>query len=140
LYIAGPKKWPLSQEIPDGVHFLGLKTADELVDYYNLCDVFVMPSVFEAYGLVFAEALVFGLPIIARDAFAMKDFIKSGDNGYLLKSDSAEDLAQLMHSAIEDAGMRNRVCARRKKYAEYYSWDAVARRIINVINKDGYIS
>lgn len=139
LYIAGPKEWPLPQEIPDGVHFLGLKTADELVDYYNLCDVFVMPSVFEAYGLVFAEALVFGLPIIARDAFAMKDFIKSGDNGYLLKSDSAEDLARLMHSAIEDVKMRNRVYARRKEYAKFYSWDAVASRIVNVMNRDGYI-
>lgn len=138
LYIAGPREWPLSGEIPSNIHFLGLKTSDELVEFYNLCDVFVMPSIFEAYGLVFAEALVFGLPVIGRDAFAMKDFVRPGDNGYLLKTNSVEELARLMYSAISDEEMRGRVISRREEYVARYSWDAVARRIINVMRDDGY--
>lgn len=138
LYIAGPREWPLRGEIPSNIHFLGLKTSDELVEFYNLCDVFVMPSIFEAYGLVFAEALVFGLPVIGRDAFAMRDFVQPGDNGYLLKTNSAEDLARLMYSAISDEEMRGRVISRREEYVARYSWDAVARRIINVMRDDGY--
>lgn len=138
LYIAGPREWPLAEDIPENVHFLGLKTSEELVEYYNLCDVFVMPSIFEAYGLVFAEALVFGLPIIARNAFAMKDFVQPGDNGYLLESDSSEELAALMYSAISDIKMRNQVIARRREYAEHYSWDAVVQRIIDVMRNNGY--
>lgn len=138
LYVAGPREWPLAENIPENVHFLGLRTSEELVKYYNLCDVFVMPSIFEAYGLVFAEALVFGLPIVARSAFAMKDFVQPGDNGYLLESNSSEELAELMYFAISDAKMRNRVIARRREYAERYSWNAVAQRIINVMKNDGY--
>ncbi|MBF9696803.1 glycosyltransferase family 4 protein [Bifidobacterium dentium] len=138
LYIAGPREWPLAGEIPSGVHFLGLKTSKELVEYYNLCDVFVMPSLFEAYGLVFAEALVFGLPIVARDAFAMRDFVQPGENGYLLRSNSAEDLAKLMYNSISDLKMRNRIIDMKEEYADRYSWDSVANRMISVMRNDGY--
>lgn len=138
LYIAGPRCWPLDEDIPSNVHFLGHLTSEELVKYYNLCDVFVMPSAFEAYGLVFAEALVFGLPVIARDAFSMKEFVKPGENGYLLKDNSAEELASLMYKAISNFEMRKHVIDRRKEYAKYYSWDTVASRILDVMRKDGY--
>lgn len=138
LYIAGPQEWPLKNGIPDSIHFLGLQTSDELIKYYNLCDVFVMPSIFEAYGLVYAEALVFGLPIIARDAFAMKDFVQPGVNGYLLKSYSVDELSHLMYLAISDKEMSRRVISKRKEYAERYSWDTVAKRMVDVMRNDGY--
>ena len=138
LYIAGPRELFLNRPIPQNVHFLGYKTSQELIDYYNLCDVFVMPSIFEAYGLVFAEALVYGLPIIARNAFAMKDFVQPGENGYLLDSDSKEELAMLMYSAISDVGMRQRVMSRQQQYLEQYSWNTVVGKMLNVMRNDGY--
>ena len=138
LYIAGPKEWPLEKAIPEDVHFLGLKNTDELAEYYNLCDIFVMPSKFEAYGLVFAEALIYGLPTIGRDAFSMRDFVNSGENGYLLKSNSAEELAMLMESAILDDELRKRVISDREKYIEQYSWQSVAKRMLDVMRQDGY--
>lgn len=138
LYIAGPKEWPLEKAMPEGVHFLGLKNTKELAEYYNLCDVFVMPSRFEAYGLVFAEALIYGLPIIGRDAFAMRDFVKHGENGYLLKTDSAEELAVLMESAILNDELRKRVISNRERYIEQYSWQSVVKRMLDTMRQDGY--
>lgn len=138
LYIAGPEKWPSDREIPENVHFLGLKSTRELAEYYNMCDVFVMPSKFEAYGIVFAEALIYGLPCVARDAFSMREFIHEGDNGYLLKSDSSDELALLMKKTIEDHEMCKRVIANRNVYLKQYSWDTVAKRIFYTMQKDGY--
>lgn len=138
LYIAGPNVWPMKEEIPQGVHFLGLKSTTELAEYFNICDVFVMPSKFEAYGIVFAEALIYGLPIIGRDAFAMKDFVQQGENGFLLESNSVEELAKLMYDAITDSNMRNHVIANKEKYLEKYSWQTVVGRIIDVMRNDGY--
>ena len=46
----------------------------------NLCDYFVMPSKFEAYGLVFAEALIYGLPCIGKKCYARPEFINN-ENG-----------------------------------------------------------
>lgn len=138
IYIAGPNKWPLSDEIPDGVYFCGLKSSQELVEYFNLCDVFVMPSKFEAYGLVFCEALIYGLPCIGRDAYSMSDFIKHGENGYLLRENSPEELAHLMELAIKNDEMYYQVQSNRDYYISQYSWNTVVDKMICVMRKDGY--
>lgn len=138
LYIAGPSSWPVDGKVPEGVHFLGLKSTSELAEYFNLCDVFVMPSKFEAYGIVFAEALIYGLPIIGRDAFAMKDFVEHGKNGFLLKSESKEELAELMYGAITNLDMRRYVIENSTRYVKQYSWEAVVNRMLDVMQKDGY--
>ena len=97
-----------------------------------------MPSKFEAYGLVFAEALIYGLPVIGRDAFSMLDFVNGDENGYLLKYDSPEELAMLMESAILNDELRKRVISNREKYIEQYSWKSVAKRMLDVMRQDGY--
>ena len=51
-----------------------------------------MPSYFEAYGLVFAEALTYGLPCIGRDKFAMSEFIEDGCTGRLISGEDVEEL------------------------------------------------
>lgn len=138
LYIAGPAKWPFASEIPEHITFLGLKSTEELVEYYNLCDVFVMPSLFEAYGIVFAEALIYGLPCIGRDIFSMKDFIQEGHNGYLLKNNNVNELVILMELLIEDKIIKQNVQNDRMKYINKYSWDGVAKKMLEVISRDGY--
>lgn len=138
LYIAGPKEWPGKEAIPKGVNFLGLKTTAELVEYYNLCDIFVMPSYFEAYGIVFAEAFIYGLPCIGRDAFAMKEFISDGENGYLISDDNAEALAQKMYDLLNDETIRRDVIKKKEMYIKKYSWENVAKNIADVIISDGY--
>lgn len=138
LYIAGPKTWPSKEPITDGVVFLGLKNTTELVEYYNMCDVFVMPSQFEAYGIVFGEALIYGLPCIGRNAFSMKDFIQDGKNGYLLNSKSVDELSDLMKTAITNSNMRNQVISDRDMYIDLYSWNTVVDKILKAIRNDGY--
>lgn len=133
LYIAGPKEWPLKEKI-DGVIFLGDISTDKLSNYFNQCDIFCMPSRFEAYGLVFIEALVYGLPCIGRNEFEMKEFIKDGYNGYLINNDDVEILAKKMYDLLNNKEIRKNVIKNRENYIKQYSWDTVADRIINVIN------
>ena len=61
---------------------------EESAKYFNLCDFFVMPSRFEAYGLVFPEALIFGLPCIGKNICAVPEFIQDGENGKVLRKES----------------------------------------------------
>ena len=109
---------------------------DELAQYFNLCDVFCMPSKFEAYGLVFVEALIFGLPCIGANRFEMPYFIEDSKTGYLLKSDHAEELADLMEKALQNREMKMTVKNRRDWYAKEYSWETVASRIAAVIGEN----
>ena len=118
-----------------GIYLLGDLGAEELAEYYNLCDVFCMPSYFEAYGLVFAEALVYGLPCIGRDKFAMREIIEDGRTGRLFSGEDAQELAEEMWEVLRDPNYRAEVEARRDRYLEEYSWDRVAERICSVMEQ-----
>lgn len=133
LYVAGPAQNPLPEGM-NGYHYMGDCSHDKLSDLLNKCDIFVMPSHFEAYGLVFIEALTYGLPCIGRDAYEMPYFIKDGETGLLMKDNDTEQLASMMLRLLQDEKIKNNVRSRKDWYIKEYSWDTVAERIMNVIN------
>ncbi len=135
LYVAGPPQNPISKPI-DGYHYLGDLDHDALSDYFNKCDIFCMPSYFEAYGLVFIEALTYGLPCIGRNCYEMPYFIQDGETGLLVDSDDVIELANKMSHLLVDEKIKSNVIARREYYINNYSWDAVANRIANVISNE----
>ncbi|MBR5617443.1 MAG: glycosyltransferase family 4 protein [Oscillospiraceae bacterium] len=138
LYIAGPEEMPASVAGQENITFLGRLSYDQLIEYYNRCDYFVMPSRHDAYGLVFVEALCFGLPCIGKNLCAMPEFIQHGENGYLLEHDDARELTGLMEKLLlNGAEMARWVQEKRAYYLETYAWDTVADRIIRVLQKDG---
>lgn len=128
LYVAGPATNPI-QNPTEGYHYMGLVNFDAVAELFNKCDIFCMPSYFEAYGLVFIEALTFGLPCIGRDCYEMPYFIEEGKTGLLLKEDNPQELASLMKKTLQDDSFKKNVAARHDHYLEEYSWDAVARRM-----------
>ena len=118
------------------IYLLGDLGTDRLAEYYNLCDVFCMPSYFEAYGLVFAEALAYGLPCIGRNKFAMPEFIEDGCTGKLFSGEDPERLAEDLWELLRDPKYREEVTGRREWYLREYSWDRVAQRICGVMEKN----
>lgn len=135
LYIIGPNTCPEIQ-MASNIYFEGRKSYQELVRYYNMCDYFVMPSKFEAYGLVFAEALCFGLPCIGANRFAMPEFIQNGVNGFLLNDvASINELATLMEALYTSDHIVQNVIGDQSWYCEKYSWNTVAQRMVDVIHK-----
>ncbi len=94
-----------------------------------------MPSIFEAYGLVFIEALSFGLPCIGRDAYEMPYFIEDGVTGLLLKENNAVVLANMMDDLLSNEVIKENVKKKRDWYLKEYSWDTVAERIGKVMGE-----
>lgn len=132
IYIIGPKK--LNYEIKnDKIKFIGEISAQELYRYFNMCDIFCMPSNFEAYGLVFIEALTFGLPCIGRNLFEMPYFIEEGKTGLLIDDDDHVKLAKKMDYLLKNDEIKNNVIKNRDFYISEYSWDNVCDRILENI-------
>lgn len=132
LYIIGPSKNPIENPV-DGYHFIGQITFEDEAKYYNMCDVFCMPSYFEAYGLVFVEALTFGLPCIGRNCYEMPFFIEDGKTGRLLNNDDPRELASLIFETLENDSYTQNVLSNHRQYIKDYSWSEVAKRISEVI-------
>ena len=63
--------------------FVGYKSGQELVDYYNQADVFVFPSSADTFGLVIVEAMAQGTPVAAFPVQGPVDIIENGVNGYM---------------------------------------------------------
>lgn len=135
LYIVGPSVNPFKDAV-ENVKFVGDIPSDELVKYFNMCDIFCMPSYFEAYGLVFIEALAFGLPVFGRNKFAMKEFIDDGYNGYLIEEDNYDEWALKIFDLLNNQKIKENVKSQQEKYIHDYSWDTVAGRIKKIIDED----
>lgn len=135
LHIAGPCSNPLRENI-EGIYYHGDCNPNKITELMNMCDVFCMPSYYEAYGLVFIEALVYGLPCIGRNAYEMPYFIEEGKTGLLINEDDSEDLAKKMYILLNDHSFAERVKEKQEFYIKKYSWNSVANNIFNIINKD----
>ncbi|APC42778.1 hypothetical protein A7L45_18680 [Clostridium estertheticum subsp. estertheticum] len=135
LYIAGVDPNLINAE--KNVIILGDLSPNQLSDYFNKCDIFCMPSRFEAYGLVFIEALVYGLPCIGRNCFEMKEFIQNGETGYLIEDDDKEILASRMYELLNNDNIKSNVIKRREEYINKYSWESVSERITKKIFEIG---
>ena len=133
LYVAGPSINPIQNPI-DGYYYMGDCSHKTLSVLFNKCDVFCMPSYFEAYGLVFIEALAYGLPCIGRNAYEMPYFIENGETGLLLEKDDADTLSTLIEELLNNDQIKQNVLNKKEYYLQEYSWDTVAGRISKIIN------
>lgn len=85
------------QLAPGRVHFTGFKNQTELPALYDLCDLFVIPSLFEPWGLVVNEVMNAGKPVLASDRVgAAADLIQQGVNGAIFPAGDAHRLAELL--------------------------------------------
>lgn len=74
---------------------------NELPDYYNLCDIFIMPSKKEGFGIVFLEALACGKPVIAGNKDGSADVALGGDIGILIDPDNLEEIKKAIISVLK---------------------------------------
>lgn len=80
------------------VKFLGFKNQTELPRYYDLCDVFVLPSEDEPWGLVVNEVMNAGKPVIVSDRVGCgPDLVRCGENGFVFPVGDVEALARCLH-------------------------------------------
>ncbi len=89
--------------------FLGWKSQADLAALYAQADVFVLPSLTEAFGVVFLEAMAAGVPVIGTRVGGVVEIIEHGVNGMLVRPDDVTDLAAMLIRLLRDAGLRERL-------------------------------
>jgi glycosyltransferase involved in cell wall biosynthesis len=134
LMIVGPAEPP-----PDpgaGVVFVGPVDRStpqgdrRMEDLYRAATTFVMPSVFEPFGIVFLEAMANRLPCIGSTRGAMPEIIAHGDTGFVVPPGDHDALAAHMLELATSPGTAARMGeAGYRRFLERYTWDAVALRI-----------
>ena len=133
-YIIG--KGPLEQklksfaselQIENDVVFLGQKKHDEYSKYMNVCDLFVLPSLYEGLPVVLCEAIACGKPIVATNVAGSSELVTK-DIGYLAKPKNPVDLAEKIMLALNKKWDVNALLKRAKEF----SVDSSARKVFNI--------
>ena len=135
LTVVGPKEWPLPGGPPDGVRYLGRVPIARVRELYTEHDLFVMPSKFEGFGIALVEALSYGLPCVARNAFAMPEIVRRGDNGDLVSTDDPEELANKIANLLANENVYQRTAAQAEQVRKHYSWTRAAEDVLAVAKK-----
>jgi glycosyltransferase involved in cell wall biosynthesis len=81
-------------------HFLGIQ--ENILQFYQMLDILVLPSLREPFGLVILEAMACGVPVIATDAGGPRDIIVDGYNGLLVPAKNPEKLAEAIERLLRD--------------------------------------
>ena len=116
----------------DSIRFIGFRNQSELPALYDLCDVFVLPSEHEPWGLVVNEAMNAGKPVIASDRVgAGPDLIEDGVNGFIYPVRDVAALADRLRKLIDSPERRTAMGAR--------ALEAVARFDFNA-DRDGLLA
>lgn len=111
------------------VIFAGHTAAVE--DYFQAGDVFVFPTLYEAFALVSLEAAAAGLPLVTSRVNGTEDFVVPGVNGFFTERDGTH-LARVLAPLVGDAGLRMRLGERARRDASAYTWDAAASVTLEV--------
>jgi glycosyltransferase involved in cell wall biosynthesis len=117
--------------IDQHVRFLGFIERDKMPAQYTEADLFVLPSRRESFGLVLAEAMACGLPVVATTAGAIPEVVKDGVTGLLVPPDDPEGLAEAINSLLGDPARMNDMGAQgRARVERLFTWDKVVERVI----------
>ena len=96
----------------------------ELIHIYRENDIFVMPSHTESFGLVYAEAMSQGLPVIYTKGQGFDGQFPEGEVGYSVNPHSPEDIANKIVYAMQNYEALNVNC--REKYKKFH-WDRIVK-------------
>lgn len=91
-------------EIADNVHFLGWR--DDAPQVLAALDVFLMPSLWEGFGLVLLEAMSKRVPVIASDVSAIPEVVVHGETGFLVSPRDVDSLRDAMLTLLGDRPLR----------------------------------
>jgi glycosyltransferase involved in cell wall biosynthesis len=87
----------------DSIKFLGFKNQTELPAYFKLCQLFVLPSVQEPWGLVINEVMNAGRAVIVSDQVGCgPDLVRPGENGFIFQAGNITGLAEAIQKVIEN--------------------------------------
>jgi len=109
FFAVGPCEEDLFQEISkskiSNFHLLGALPNNELPAFYNFIDCFVLPSLFEAFGITLIEAMSCGKPVIASDTGGISEIIDHENDGLLIKAGDFNALKEAIIRIIDDRDM-----------------------------------
>jgi glycosyltransferase involved in cell wall biosynthesis len=119
----------------EDVRFVGFKNQSELPAYYDLCDIFVLPSDTEPWGLIVNEVMNAGKPVVVSDAVgAARDLVPDGRSGCVFPVGDVAALAARLRTLISQPDLRRRMGAHARVLVGEWGIDATVAGIRSALH------
>ena len=119
-------------ELERDVVLAGFVTDLELKSLYLKARAFVMPSLYEGFGIPILEAMSLGVPVACSDTSSMAEIASNA--ALLFNPYSVDEIAEALNSVVHDERVRESLIRRGFERAAHYSWMNVAERTVDVYN------
>lgn len=126
------KKTAEDLHVADKVVFPGFIPLEHMPIFYNACELFVYPSLYEGFGLPPIEAMACGVPIIASNLTSIPEVV--GDAGILINPYDVNELCNAIDKVLQDKVLRNTLIAKSLKRSSQFSWLKTAENTLNAFN------
>lgn len=130
-YEAFLKKLVTDLHLEDQVHFIGFLDTGDIPVWLNACDLFVLPSLEEGFGIAQIEALACGRPVIAAKNSGSLDILTDPDVGVLCERADSEDFARGIQQGLSRNWNPEKIVA----FAGKYRGENVILRVVDIYNR-----
>jgi len=125
--------------LEDNVEFVGFIPDEKIVEYYNKCDIFVLPSISakqEGFGIVLPEAMACERPVVSTEIVGVAEDVRERNAGRIVKPKDERALAEAIIEILEDKNLARKMGKNgRQLVEEKYTWEKVAEMVENVYNE-----
>jgi glycosyltransferase involved in cell wall biosynthesis len=127
----GPLKEQFKQRYPE-IIFPGMLSQSNLANYYASSDLFVFPSQTETFGNVTLEALASGIPVLAFDCAAARDWVQTDVNGWLVPESQPENFVAKAIEIFKSETLLDDVTNSTRQQIVHLDWDQIAEQVESV--------
>jgi len=114
------------------ISFLSPKNKEELIYEYRKHDIFIMPSISETFGLVYAEAMSQGLPILYSKGQGFDGQFPNGTVGFAVACNSEIEIANSIINILDNYAKISNNC---KRYVDRFNWHSIAKQYDIIYNE-----
>jgi glycosyltransferase involved in cell wall biosynthesis len=125
--------------IADRVTFTGRLPNDQTLEQMAKTQFFVMPSIREGFGIVYAEAMACGCVAIGTQGEGIADLIVSGENGYLVPPDDPEAIVETITACLQQPESMRAVANAGRAAALQLTWEVNAAQYLQLFQEGGGI-
>jgi len=127
----GPLKEQFQKRYPE-IIFPGMLSQTNLAAYYASSDLFIFPSQTETFGNVTLEALASGIPVLAFDCAAARDWVQTGVNGWLIAENNPEGFAAQAVTIFNSKDLLDQITQSTRQQVVHLDWDQIAEQVESV--------
>lgn len=107
----------------------------ELEQFYNAAEIFVMPSVYEPFGMVAIEAMACGTPAVVTDKSGLKYFLHNGEDAQVVDPIDTDIMASSITSLLKDKKKHSAMGKKGYKTAmDNFTWEMIARKTLDTVS------